>query len=354
MTSPDLDATTQPWLSADELEQLARARLTPAVYDYIAGGSGGELTLAENRAAFERLRLRPRVMTGAGPASTQAELFGKRLSAPIFVAPMGEPSHLLVHPHGVEAAAAGAADAGLGYMLSASSTKKLELPGDALVCQVYLNDRDSVAALVRGAERGGFIAVCLTVDVPVTALRRRNLRHGTGVPTPGGESVKAGFANHAAYARPTTWSDIGWLRSQTDLPVLVKGVMTAEDAQLAVEAGAGGIVVSNHGGRQLDGTLGTIDVLPEVVQAVDRRIPVLLDGGVRSATDVALALALGASAVGIGKGVMWALAAGGRRAVAGYLGSLTADLARTMAMLGVDNVGDLSPEHVDRRFQKGR
>ena len=353
MPAADLDASTPPWLSADELEQLARQRLTPAVYDYIAGGAGDELTLAENRAAFSRLRLRPRVMTGASAISTQAMLFGRQLAAPIFVAPMGEPSHLLVHPHGVEAAAAGAADAGLGYMVSASSAQKLDLPGGALVCQVYLNDRDKVADLASEAERRGFMAVCLTVDVPVTALRRRNLRHGTGVPKPGGEATNAGFANHAAYARPTTWRDVEWLHSVTRLPVIVKGILTAEDGRLAVEAGADGIVVSNHGGRQLDAALGTIDALPEVVEAVDGRIPVLLDGGVRSATDVALALALGASAVGIGKAVMWALAAGGRKAVADYLGSLIADLGRTLAMMGVAGVADLGPEHVDRRYAGG-
>ena len=344
------DVGLQPWLSADELEEVARTRLTPAVYDYVAGGAGAERSLDENRAAFARLRLRPRVLTGAGPASTEATIFGRTLAAPIFVAPMGGPAHQLVHPRGVFEAAAGAADAGLGYMVSASSVPSLELPGHALVCQVYLNDRVETTRLVHEAERLGYMAVCLTVDVPVPGLRRRNLRHGTGLPAPGGDSVRGGFANPAVYARSVTWQDVEWLRSVTALPIMVKGLMTAEDAGLAVEAGVAGVVVSNHGGRQVDATLGTVDALPEVVAAVERNALVFLDGGVRWSTDVACALALGARAVGIGKAVMWALAAGGRKSVTAYLDSIVSDLHRTLALLGVANVADLGAAHVDRRF----
>jgi len=342
--------TLQPWLSADELEELARVRLAPAVYDYIAGGAGEERSLAENRAAFERLRLRPRVLAGLSSTSTETKMFDRDLAAPIFVAPMGGPSHHLVHPQGVREMAAGAADASLGYMVSASSVPTLDLPGHALVCQVYLNDRDQTARLVAEGERLGYAAVCLTVDVPVAALRRRNLRHGTGVPDPKGAKEKAGFSNPAVYAAPTGWRDVEWLRSITGLPLIVKGIMTAEDALLAVEAGVAGVVVSNHGGRQLDATLGTVDALPEVVDAVGGRALVLLDGGVKSATDVACALALGADAVGIGKAAMWALAAGGRSTVTTYLQSLISDLARILMMLGVAGVAGLGNEQVDRRF----
>lgn len=344
--------TLQSWLSADELEELARQRLTPAVYDYVAGGAGAERSLEENRAAFGRLRLRPRVLTGAGPVSTETTIFGRRLAAPVFVSPMGGPSHRLVHPTGVESAAAGASDAGLAYMVSASSVPTLELPGEALVCQVYLNDRSETARLVTEAERLGYLAVCLTVDVPVPALRRRNLRHGTGLPKPGGEPVQAGFANPAAYAKATSWSDVEWLRTLTSLPLIVKGIMTEEDASLAVQAGAAGVFVSNHGGRQIDASLATIDALPEVVAAVAGKALVFIDGGVRWSTDVAFALALGADAVGIGKSVMWALAAGGREAVADYLRSTVDDLSRTLAMLGVASTADLRPDHVDLRFTR--
>ena len=344
--------TRQPWHSADELEAMASLRLPPAVYDYIAGGAGDERSLRENRAAFDRLRLRPRVLTGIATATAQTEILGRRLAAPVFVAPMGGPSHELAHPNGVAEMAGGAADAGLGYMVSASSVPTLDLPGEALVCQVYLNDRDQAARLIHDAEERGYIAVCLTVDVPVAALRRRNLRHGTGVADSGGPAQQRGFANPAAYATPTSWRDVEWLRSITALPLLVKGVMTAEDAALAVDAGAAGVVVSNHGGRQLDATLGTIDALVEVVDAVAGKALVLLDGGVQSATDVALALALGAQAVGIGKAAMWALAVGGRAGVADYLHSIVVELERTQMMLGVPNVEALGPGHVDRRYSR--
>jgi isopentenyl diphosphate isomerase/L-lactate dehydrogenase-like FMN-dependent dehydrogenase len=338
------------WLSADELEEVARARLTPASYDYIAGGAGDERTLRENRDAFARLRLRPRVLTGVESATTGTVLFGRRLSAPLFVSPMGGPSHDLAWPGGVAEAAAGAAAAGVSYMVSASSVRTLELPGDALVCQVYLNDREEGARLVGEAERLGYLAACVTVDVPVAALRRRNLRHGVGVPAAGPDAVRGGFANPAVYAKPVAWSDVEWLRSKTGLPLLVKGIMTAEDARLAVEHGVEGIVVSNHGARQLDGCLATIDALPEVVEAVGGRAAVLLDGGVRSSTDVALALALGADAVGVGKAAMWALAAGGRETAGAYLTSLASDLARTLMLLGAGSPAELGPAHVDRRF----
>jgi len=342
--------TLQPWLSADELEELARLRLTPAAYDYIAGGAGEERSLAENRAGFERLRLRPRVLAGLESTTTRATIFGRELDAPIFVAPMGGPSHHLVHPQGVAEMAAGAAEARLGYMVSASSVPTLDLPGGALVCQVYLNNREQAVGLIQESETRGYAAICLTVDVPVAALRRRNLRHGTGVPDPKGPSEQRGFANPAVYAAPTSWRDVEWLCSITKLPVMVKGIMTAEDARLAVEAGVAGVVVSNHGGRQLDATLATIDALPEVAEAVAGRARVLLDGGVRSATDVACAIALGANGVGIGKAAMWALAAGGRPAVTTYLQSIASDLARIQMMLGVARVDSLGPEHIDRRF----
>ncbi|TMC12780.1 MAG: alpha-hydroxy-acid oxidizing protein [Chloroflexi bacterium] len=338
------------WLSADQLEEIARGRLTPAAYDYIAGGAGEELTLRENRAAFARLRLRPRVLTGVESATTETFLFGRRLNAPVLVSPMGGPSHELAWPGGVREAAAGAAAAGVGYMVSASSVDTLELPGDALVCQVYLNDRDAAARLVEDAERLGYLAACVTVDVPVAALRRRNLRHGVGVPTASEEAVRGGYANPAVYAKPATWADIEWLRSRSGLPLLVKGIMTAEDASLAVAHGVQGIVVSNHGARQLDGCLATIDALPEVAEAVAGRAVVVLDGGVRTSTDVALALALGAGAVGVGKAAMWALAAGGRETVGAYLGALGSELARTLLLLGAGSPAELGPAHVDRRF----
>lgn len=343
-----------PWLSADELEEVARLRLEPATYDYIAGGAGDELTLAANRLGFERLRLRPRILTGAQKASTQAAIFGMSLAAPLFVSPMGGPAHALVHPDGVAGTARGAADAGVAYMVSGSSSPTLDLPGEARVCQVYLVDRELTTRLLAEAERLGYKAICLTADVPVSALRRRNLRHGKGVPAGAADPVRGGFANPEFYARPTSWKDVEWMRSLTKLPLIVKGVMTAEDAHIAVELGIDGVVVSNHGGRQIDHALGTVEVLPEVVESVGGRAAVLIDGGVRTATDVAIALALGADLVGIGKAVMWAYAAAGAPGVANFLQSIVADLARTMALLGVASVADLGPSFVDRRHSPAR
>lgn len=338
----------QPWLSADELEEVARQRLAPAAYDYIAGGSGAELTLAANREAFLRFRLRPRVLTGVAAPVTATTVLGMPLDAPLFVSPMGGPAHALAHRDGVPGAAAAAADAGIAYMVSASSVPSLDLPGPAKVAQVYPLDRGATAELVAQAAELGYRAVCLTADVPVAALRRRNLRHGTGVPSAPDSAIVGGFANPAHYARATGWEEVDWLKSQTPLPLVLKGVMTAEDARLAVEHGLAAVVVSNHGGRQLDHAFGTVDVLREVVEAADGKLEVLIDGGVRTATDVAVAICLGARAVGLGKAVMWALAAGGRPAVANFLRATVEDLARTMALMGVASTAELKPAHVGR------
>jgi isopentenyl diphosphate isomerase/L-lactate dehydrogenase-like FMN-dependent dehydrogenase len=346
-SDPDLPPT---WSSANDLEARARERLGIAVYDYVAGGAGEELTLAANRAGFERLRLRPRVLLDITSVTSETTLLGMALAAPIFVSPMGTPSHRLVHPDAVNGTAGGAADAGVAYMLSGSSALTLDIPGANRICQINILERRETADLVARAEAAGYHAICVTVDVPVAALRRRNLKHGIE-PGRAAEAGSAGFAN-PAFSAPTTWRDIEWLRSVTTLPVLLKGIMTGEDARLAIEAGAAGVVVSNHGGRQIDHALGTIDVLPEVVDAVGKRGVVLIDGGVRTSTDVAIAIALGADAVGIGKAAMWALGAGGRVAVANFLRSIVADLVRTMALMGVTSVDALGPSHVDTRFAR--
>ena len=338
------------WSSANDLEARARERLGAAVYDYVAGGAGEELTLAANREGFERLRLRPRVLVDVTSVSAATTLLGMDLSAPLFVAPMGTPSHLLVHPDGVNGTAGGAADAGVGYMLSGSSAATLDIPGTNRICQINILERGATADLVTRADAAGYRAICVTVDVPVAALRLRNLRHGIE-PGREAEAGSAGFAN-PAFSAPTTWKDIEWLRSVTTLPILIKGITSPADARLAIENGMAGVVVSNHGGRQLDHALGTIDLLPEIVDAIGGRGIVIVDGGVRTSTDIAIALALGADAVGMGKAVMWALAAGGRPVVANFLRSIVADLGRTMALLGVTSVHALGPAYVDRRFAR--
>ncbi len=343
-----VDAGMPAWLSAAELEASARRKLEPATYDYVAGGAGEELTLAANRQGFERLRLRPRVLVDVSSVSPATSLLGMELTAPIFVSPMGTPSHRLVHPESVEGTAGGAADAGVGYMLSASTAETLDVPGEDRICQINILGRAATADLVARASSAGYRAICATVDVPVAALRRRNLRHGIG-PGREAEAGSRGFAD-PTFSAPATWDDIEWLRSITALPVLVKGIMTAEDARIAMDVGVTGVVVSNHGGRQIDHALGTIDVLPEVVEAVAGRGPVLLDGGVRTSTDVVIALALGAAAIGMGRPVMWALAVGGRRGVADFLRMIVSDLVRTMCLIGVRSVDELTPAFVDHRW----
>jgi isopentenyl diphosphate isomerase/L-lactate dehydrogenase-like FMN-dependent dehydrogenase len=345
------------WFSSTDLEEAARRRLPPDVFDYIAGGAGEERSLQANRAGFGRVRLRPRVLVDVSKVDTGATLLGHRLAAPILIAPMG--SQGLVHPHGERATAAAAAATGLGYILSMTSTFAPEevaaVAADARWFQLYVmtRDRGLNAEIVGRAAAAGFTALVVTVDAPVPGNRRRDLRHLAA-----GSTLLAGFQAHTRYGLPPvapgdpfvvsslTWADIDWLVRTSRLPVLLKGVMTAEDARLAADCGVAGLVVSNHGGRQLDNTFATIEVLPEIAAAVGGRIPVLVDGGVRNATDIAAALALGAAAVGIGRPVLWALAGGGEHVVTGYLRGLMSQLAATMALLGVRAVGELTPAHV--------
>jgi 4-hydroxymandelate oxidase len=353
----------QDWVSADELEQLARVHLNPSLFDFVTGGAGAELTVAANREAFQRYRLRPRFLGGGTSVTTAVSVLGTELAMPVFISPMG--AQWLLHPEAEAGTAAGAREAGAGFMLSADSVGAIEAvaaaAGSARWYQLYLRaDRGLTRELVAAAVASAYRAFCVTIDVPVIGLRRRDLRNyfasGRGAPlgrllperpAPTNE-IYPGVLSYA----PVTPADIEWLRSLTDLPILLKGVMTAEDALVAIESGVAGIVVSNHGGRQLDHMLGTADVLPEIVEAVAGRAEILIDGGVRRGTDVAVAIALGARAVAVGRPAVWALSTGGPAAVARYLRGLAADLARTMVLLGVARVEDLGSEHVDRRFSR--
>ncbi|WP_328917646.1 MULTISPECIES: alpha-hydroxy acid oxidase [unclassified Streptomyces] len=338
----------------EDYERLARLRLDDPVWDFIEGGAGGERTVGANRRAFDRVTLRPRVLVDVSRCDTGTELLGARLGTPVGVAPTAY--HRLAHPDGETATARGAGAAGALYVVSIYASRTFEdiaaEAGGPLWLQLYwLRRREVLAGLVGRAAAAGFRAVVLTVDAPRLGRRHRDARNGFAI----GSDISAvnldpalmasahvsgdgrsALAVHAAEAvdPSITWSDLAWLRSRSDLPLVLKGILTAQDAVLAVEHGADAVVVSNHGGRQLDGAPASLDALAEVADAVGAAVPVLFDGGVRGGTDVFAALALGARAVLLGRPVLWGLAADGAAGVAGVLDLATEELAHTMALTG--------------------
>jgi 4-hydroxymandelate oxidase len=360
---------TGPPLSLAEYEAAARDRLPPDVWDYVAGGSGTESTLAANRAALDRLALRPRVLVDVSRCDPATELLGAPLAAPIGVAPMAY--HRLAHPDGEVGTARAAGATGLLFVVSLFASQDLaEIAAAAtgpLWLQLYwLRRRGVMVDLVQRAEALGYRAIVITVDTPRVARRLRDLRHGFALPsqvvavnidpavmagTDHGEVGVSALERHSRqqFDASVTWADLAWLRERTRLPVVVKGVLTAEDARLAVAHGAAAVVVSNHGGRQLDGAPATVAALPEVVDAVAGRCPVLMDGGVRTGADVVRALALGARAVLVGRPVLWGLAYRGGDGVRDVLALLRAELAETMALCGRPRLADLDGSVVSPR-----
>lgn len=355
-------------LTADEYEAAARSVLPAGVWDYLAGGSGAELTLAANRATFNRLAFRPRMLVDVSRCERGLELLGARLAAPIGVAPMAY--QRLAHPDGEVATARAAGATGLLVVVSPFASRTIEeiaaSAGGPLWLQLYwLRQRGAIVDLIERAEAAGYRAIVLTVDTPVLGRRLRDMRNGFALP-PGvvaanvDPSVMAGThlarAGESAMARhagerhdPTlSWRDLAWLRERTRLPLVLKGVLTAEDAGLAVAHGADAVVVSNHGGRQLDGAVASLEALPEVVEAVAGRFPVLLDGGVRSGADVVKALALGARAVLVGRPVLWGLVTGGAAGAQAVLELLIAELDQVLALCGRPRLTDLDPTVVTR------
>lgn len=344
-----------------EFEALARARLDGPVYDYLAAGAGAGVTVHENRSAFDALRLRPRVLVPVGTRDHSVELFGRRLETPLLVAPMA--FQRLAHPDGEAATARAAATAGAVFVASTMATTSLEEIAVAATgpkwFQLYVyKDRGLTRDLIERAEAAGYLAVQVTVDLPVLGRREIDIRNRFGLPEgmavknlerAGRGALPAGVADSGAavYTRDQLdadlgWNDVAWLRSLTRLPVLLKGIVRGDDAATAIKAGADGVVVSNHGGRQLDTSLATIAALPDVVEAVGGRIPVLLDGGVRRGTDVLKALALGATAVQVGRPVMWGLAVGGEAGAARVLTMLRDEFDNAMALCGCPTVRDIT------------
>jgi isopentenyl diphosphate isomerase/L-lactate dehydrogenase-like FMN-dependent dehydrogenase len=340
-----------------DFEALARSRMEPSAYDYFAGGAGDERTVAENRNAFDRLALRPRVLVDVSAIDPAVHLFGRSLSFPVLLAPTA--LNRLGHPEGEVAAARAAGAAGTAMVLSTTASSTIEEVAAAatgpLWFQLYVyRDRSVTYDLVRRAEASGYEALVLTVDMPRMGRRERDLRNrfalppdvsirnleAAGRPDAARWAADSSFLEyvHTLLDRTLTWESIGWLKSITKLPILIKGVLVGDDAARAIESGADGIVVSNHGGRQLDGAVATIEALPDVAARAGGRVPVLLDGGIRRGTDVVKALALGAAAVLIGRPYLWGLAAAGEAGVRRVLDLLRDELELALALCGCRTV----------------
>ena len=341
-----------------DFEAAARERLDPGAYAYYAGGSGDERTLRANVEAFTRWELRPRVLVDVSEVSTATAVLGEAVALPLLVAPTA--FHRLADPEGELATARAAAAAGTVMCLSTlSSVSPAELaavaPGAPQWFQLYWSrDRGFTRDLVVSAAEAGFRGIVLTVDFPVAGRRERDLRAEftlpDDLPAPNLPVTLARKDFHAALGdivdTSLTWRDLEWLRSASSLPLVVKGVLTAEDALLAVEHGAAGVIVSNHGGRQLDGVPATLDVLPEVVEAVGERVEVLVDGGIRRGTDVLKALALGARAALAGRAILWGLAAGGEEGVVRVLSLLRDEIQSGLMLLGCARPENVTRAHV--------
>jgi isopentenyl diphosphate isomerase/L-lactate dehydrogenase-like FMN-dependent dehydrogenase len=315
-----------------DYEILAQARIEPAAWSYYQSGSDDEVTLRANRTAFERIQLRPRVLVDVHACDIRTTVLGTPVSMPILIAPTA--FHSLAHLEGECATAKAAGSVGALMVASSSSTRRLEdIAKEAsgpLWFQLYVHDHKGAEELVQRATAAGYRALMITVDSPRWGRKERAIRSGFRLPP------KANFTNKEAAVDVVslTWESLAWLRSLTTLPIVLKGILTAEDAVLAVKHGVDGIVVSNHGGRQLDSVPASIEALPEVVQAVDGGCEIYLDGGIRRGTDILKALALGARAVLVGRPILWGLAVNGAEGVSHVLEILRAELELAIALAG--------------------
>ncbi len=344
-----------------EFQALARERLSPSAFDYYVSGSGDEVTVRENRQAFDRISLHYRVLVDVSRRDSSTRILGTPVSMPVLVAPTA--FHQMADPEGEVATARAAAAAGTVFILSTLSNRAVEdvvaASGGPVWFQLYVyRDRGATEALVARAEAAGCRALVLTVDAPLLGRRERDVRNRFHLPE--GLKVRnmlaagygdlpqdvpdSGLAAYFASLVETalTWKDLAWLRSITRLPLLVKGIVRPDDAVRAVEAGASGIVVSNHGGRQLDTSPATLTVLPSIAEAVAGRAEVLMDGGVRRGTDVLKAVASGARAVLLGRPLLWGLAAGGEGGARQVLELMRQEIDLAMALAGCPAVADIT------------
>lgn len=352
-------------IAIEDWERKAREILPDGPFDYAAGGSGAEETLVENRKAFSRWAVVPRMMRDVTNRTMGVTLYHQSLRTPILLAPVG--MQTISHPDGELASAKAAAAAGVPFVASTVSSYSLEqiaeVMGDAYRWfQLYWsNDREVSASMVRRAEASGYSAIVLTVDTVMLGWKRRDFRNGYSPLREG-----KGLANyitdpvfcsrlsevtpeHAVeevlkniYHPALNWNDIAFLREHTRLPILVKGILHPDDARLALEHGVDGIIVSNHGGRQMDGAISTLDALPAIAEVVTGKIPVLLDSGVRTGADIVKAIALGANAVLIGRPFIYGLAVAGEQGVASVLDTLIHEFDVAMALSGSHSVADLN------------
>lgn len=374
-------------INIDELAAMAKARLPKVIWDFLDGGAEDEVTLRSNRTAFGNYRLRPRLITGNGKRDLSIELFGEKLSAPFMIGPTG--LNGIYIPDADLMLARAAAEAGVGFALSTASNNSIEQvaaeSAGSKFFQMYpWGGRDLSERLVERATTGGYKALFVTVDSLIPGNRERDLRNrfahalhfspkivwdamthprwlastwfARGMPrfenvtefVPAGADAYA-LANYTRTQRNPfyNWQDIAWLRTRWQGPLLIKGVLTAEDVQLAADHGADGVVVSNHGGRGLDSAPATLDVLPEIVQAAGT-MPVLVDGGFRRGSDIIKALALGAKCVLLGRATLYGVAADGQAGVARALAILRDEVDRAMGLMGCTRIDDIGPQHVQR------
>jgi isopentenyl diphosphate isomerase/L-lactate dehydrogenase-like FMN-dependent dehydrogenase len=371
-----------------DLRRLAERRLPRVVFDYIDGGADGERTLRDNCLAFERVTLRPRGAVAVTAVDLRTTVLGQSFDLPFLLAPIG--SSRLFYPRGEECAAAAAGAAGTGYILSTLSGCPLEdvraATTHAAWYQVYLvGGRDVAERAITRARDAGFSALVLTVDTPVSGMRERDVRNGTAallsgnpiammphigqvlarprwlwgflrdgglmqfpnVVLPGGRPMKYESVGPALAQSVVAWRDLDWIRQTWNGPIAVKGILTADDARRAADAGANAVIVSNHGGRQLDGVAASLRALPEVVGAAGHQLEVLMDGGIRRGSDVVKAICLGAKAVLVGRAYAYGLGAAGQPGVARAIEILRADIARTLALLGVGSISALDETLVE-------
>jgi 4-hydroxymandelate oxidase len=348
-----------------EYEELAKQRLSQMAFDYYSSGAWDEVTLRDNRAAFERFKLRPRMLVDVSKRNLSTSILGEPLQLPLLLAPMA--FQCLAHLDGEVATALAAAKTGVGMILSTLSTKSMEEV--AIACensnsdaprwfQLYIHkDRGLTRALVERAYAAGYKALCLTVDAPVLGRRERDKRNefalppglrlanlgnlsGLNIPYQQGESGLFTYFAEQLDAS-VTWRDLEWLQSICPLPLVVKGILRGDDAVRAVDCGAKAIIVSNHGGRQLDGAIASLDALVDIVASVDGRAEIIVDGGIRRGVDIVKVLALGACAVLVGRPVLWGLAVSGIAGVAHVIELLRDELDVAMALCGCGKLADI-------------
>ena len=350
-----------------DYEARAKQVLPHNAWDFIEAGSMDETTSRRNRTAFESLTLRPRFLRDITDRSISTTVLGTEISLPVMISPAG--SHMIAHPDGELATARGAGLSNTLMLLSTSSNYTMEEVAEAATgpmwFQLYHRGYDFTEMLVPRAEEAGFKAICLTVDTPVPSPKERDLRNqferrlelGNFRGLNRSRSEISGTDDTSGWdvarAAPLTWKELEWLRGLTSLPLVLKGIRTAEDAHIAVECGVEGILVSTHGGRQLDMTMGAIEMVPEVVEAVKGQAEVYVDSGVRRGSDVVKALALGARAVAIGRPLYWGLAVDGAEGVHGVLEVLREEIDRCMAYCGQSNIQELEPNLVNIPYRWG-